>query len=285
MATSIKLTRASGARDGYGATDLLLERDLEPPIVVDAAELGPCHPMFAVRLRMFVDWHRAAAHDVRVVPPADATVAGYLAAMAVLPDDLGAPVGAARGDALLPLRRLHTHHDVEDAAAEATEVLEHQAIDLAVWGDAMHMALGELCDNALQHGAVRNELGAYVAADRVDHPQRLFRLAIADLGIGIPEHIRAHHPEWHDDGAAIARALERGVSGTGDPHRGNGFAEVFDKAVEDQLVRSMSAATLDIRSGKGRVAVELVAGHKKVTAPPVDAPRRGTWITYTVASV
>lgn len=48
--------------------------------------------------------------------------------------------------------------------------------------------MGELCDNARVHG--RNDLGVYVAADRVERPRRSFRLAIADLGIGIPEHIR-----------------------------------------------------------------------------------------------
>ncbi len=108
---------------------------------------------------------------------------------------------------------------------------------------------------------------------------------IADLGIGIPEHIRARHPEWHDDTAAIARALERGVTGTGDPLRGNGFAEVFATALENRLVRALSAAVVDIRASKGRVAVELVGGSKKVTTPPVERARRGTWITYTVTSI
>lgn len=282
--TRITLGASAGGGDGYGGRDLLLERDLEPPITVDATALGSCHPMFALRLRMFVEWHRGTGHEVAFIPPRAATVAAQLGAMGVLPEDLP-PAREAANTAILPVRRLRTHHDVEDAAADATEVIEQQAVSLAVWGDAMYMAISELCDNALLHGSFSNELGAYVAADRIDEPAREFRLAIADLGIGIPEHIRARHPEWHDDAAAIARALERGVSGTGDPHRGNGFAEVFDKALEDQLVRAMSAATIDIRAGKGRVSVELVGGRKKVTAPATTAARRGTWITYTITSV
>lgn len=110
-------------------------------------------------------------------------------------------------------------------------------------------------------------------------------MAIVDLGIGIPEHIRSQHPEWQDDTAAIARAIERGVTGTGDPHRGNGFAEVFDVAVDNQLVRALSAATIDIRSSKGRVKVELVGGQTNVSTPDIGRSRRGTWITYTVTSV
>jgi hypothetical protein len=113
----------------------------------------------------------------------------------------------------------------------------------------------------------------------------LFRLAIADLGIGIPEHIRSRHPEWHDDTAAITRALERGISGTGDPYRGNGFAEVLGEAVDKLLVRTMSSVTVDIRSGNGRVSVDLVDGRQEPNRGTVGRSRRGTWITYTVTTI
>jgi hypothetical protein len=178
---------------------------------------------------------------------------------------------------------LTSYHDVEDAAADGMEVLERQEPSLAVWGGPFHMAISELCDNAYLHG--RNDLGTYVAADRIDEPRREFRLAIADLGIGIPEHIRAQHPEWQDDGAAIARALQRGVTGTGDPHRGNGFSEVVDAAVDRQLVRATSALEIDIRSAHGRVRIEVAGGSVKPGEVPVERPRRGTWISYTVTSV
>jgi len=178
---------------------------------------------------------------------------------------------------------MRSYHDVEDVAGEAIAVLAEQTAALAIWGDAMHMAISELCDNALQHG--ENALGAYICVDRIEEPQPTFRLAIADLGIGIPEHVRAEYPEWQDDSGAIGQALERGVTGTGDPYRGNGFAEVFDVALENELVRQQSSGRIDIRSGKGRVAVELVGGVKKIITPAVDHSRRGTWITYTVTSI
>ena len=144
------------------------------------------------------------------------------------------------------------------------------------------MAIGELCDNALQHG--RNDLGAYIAADRVLEPRREFRLVIADLGIGIPEHIRARHPEWQDDSAAISRVLERGVTGTGDPERGNGFPETIEYALEQQLIHARSAVEMDIRAASGRVGVQLVQGQLNVRDGLATSPRRGTWISYTVVS-
>jgi anti-sigma regulatory factor (Ser/Thr protein kinase) len=286
VATPILLTRNPGGEDGY-RHNLPLEHDLDLPIIVDASRVETLHPMFAVRLRMFIDWHLAAGHELRVVSPADARAVALYTDMRVfaeLPEDVVrlAPSQTTSEPSVLPVRHLASFHDAEDAAEAATEVLAQQAAPLAIWGDAMHMAMGELCDNALQHGA--NDLGAYVAADRIQRGGRQFRLVVADLGIGIPEHIRAYHPEWLDDTAAIGRALVRGVTGTGDPHRGNGFAEVFDVALENQLIRQMSSALIDIRAGKGRVSVELVGGEKKVV--PMGGPgRRGTWITYTVTSI
>ena len=226
-----------------------------------ATDLGPSHPMFLVRLRMSLDWHRRADHEVDVRPPRDDRVLARLEGV----------------------KRLGTPQDVDEVALRATELLSEQSRNLAIWGDAMHMAIGELCDNARQHG--ENELGTYVATDRLDEPRRKFRLAIADLGIGIPEHVRTHHPEWHDDTAAITRALERGVTGTGDPHRGNGFSEVFDSALENRLIRELSAATIDLRSGRGRVSVELAGGSKIARGGAPARHRRGTWISYTVTSV
>lgn len=242
--------------------------------------------MLAVRLRMFIDWHSAAGHPVTVVPPEDAIAAQRLADLGVA-DGLESRVLALpapapkREERVLPILRFSDHHAVEDVSRAAVELLEHQTTPLDAWGDAMYMAVGELCDNALQHG--RNEFGAYIAADRLDEPQQV-RLAIADLGIGIPEHIRAQHPEWQDDSAAIARALERGVSGTGDPHRGNGFAEVFDAALRTDLVQRSSAADIDIRSGRGRVGVRVAGGNPVPGERPVDQPRRGTWILYTITT-
>jgi len=283
--TTIRLAPRVGREAFRG--DLPLERDIEQPIVVDARALLDCHPMFAIRLRLFLDWHVAAGHPVRVIGPQDERVAQQLVALGAfdgLPEKAvdGLPGATAYGTALLAIRRLRAWTDVEEASYAAMEVLHQQAIELAIWGEPVHMAVSELCDNALQHG--KNALGAYVAADRVSDEVEHFRLAIADLGIGIPEHIRARHPEWQDDTAAITKALQRGVTGTGDPHRGNGFSEVVDD-VNRALVRARSAVRIEIRSARGGVLLDLVDGRVDPRPATVERPRRGTWITYTVATI
>lgn len=284
----LTLSSTSGRRDGY-RHDLPLERDIASPIVVDATHLGPCHPMFVLRLRLFVDWHLMAGHEVTIRPPASAQAARQLSALRFW-DDLPSRVVAGGGDVVAPeedpsilgIRRIHDARDVEDIAQSAVDVLHQQIGPIAGWGAALHMAISELCDNALQHGA--SELGAYVAADRVLDPRREFRLVVADLGIGIPEHIRARHPEWQDDSAAISRVLQYGVSGTGDPQRGNGLPETIEYALEQQLIQTGSAVEMDIRAASGRIGVDVVQGEVRVRDGLATTPRRGTWISYTVVT-
>jgi hypothetical protein len=184
-----ELGTRTGDGDGY-RDDLPLRHDLEQPIVVEASALGRCHPMFTVRLKLFLDWHRAAGHDVRLVPPDDPSVIEHLANMGIassLPEQMTVrfPAVGSSPKALLPVRRLATSNDVEDVSWAVTEALGQLSSEFAVWSDPVYMAVSELCSNALQHG--RDELGAYVAADRIDGERHQFRLAIADLGIGIPE--------------------------------------------------------------------------------------------------
>jgi anti-sigma regulatory factor (Ser/Thr protein kinase) len=284
---TIALTPKAGGKDGYG-TDLPLEHSLDGPITLDARALNSCHPMLALRLRLFIDWHISAGRSVVFHAPTDRVTAQHLADLGVadgLPVDvlqLPSP-DPRRTTRLLPIRLLQSHVDIEEIAQDAIDLLHRQAAPLGSWGNALHMAVSELCDNALQHGF--NTLGTYVGADRLTERAKELRLTVVDLGIGIPEHIRHQHPEWQDDTAAIARALEQGVTGTGDRTRGNGLAAMLDEAMQTDLVRASSAALIDVRSSKGRVGVRLAGGTKHVDGRPVDRPRRGTWITYTVTTV
>lgn len=52
--------------------DFPLSHDLPSSIGVDCSRLmRPIHPMFAVRLRVFADWHRHEGRAVSVVAPTD----------------------------------------------------------------------------------------------------------------------------------------------------------------------------------------------------------------------
>lgn len=178
------------------------------------------------------------------------------------------------GVAILPLTSLTDHTAVEEVAATTREIIEYQYTDVSPLGHACFMAVSELCGNAIEHG--RNGLGAYVAVQRSAEPHPQVSIAISDLGIGIPEHVRQRYPEWAEDSFAIAHAMDARISGTGDPHRGNGFSETFEAA----LVSSLSAARLDVHSANGFVRTQIVQETKKTDMFPAAAFKRGTWIAY-----
>lgn len=186
---------------------------------------------------------------------------------------------AGGSDTILPVTALANANVVEDAARRTREILEYQLTDVSPLGQAAFMAVAELCDNAIDHG--RNPLGAFVAARRIVEPRRQVSLAIGDLGIGIPEHIRQRYPEWGDDGYAIAHATQSHVTGTGDPHRGIGFSEVLEAA----LTSSLHSARMDIHSAGGFFRLQVVQEQRKPEVFPAASFRRGTWIAYDLVSV
>ena len=243
--------------------------------MVDCGELGvPIHPMFAVRLRVFIDWHRLQGRRVELIAPRDVAAGKLFDAMRI-----GDEAEAKEDDAVLPVTKMSGFLDVEEVAARTKGILEYDLPDVSLLGEATFEAVSELCGNAFEHG--KNPLGAYVAVRRVAEPRRQISIAISDLGIGIPEHVRQQYPEWDDDGFAIAQATTEGVTGTGDAHRGIGFSSTFEAALTD----SLHAAQMDIRSASGLCRVQIVQEKQKIETIPGPRFRRGTWITYDLVSV
>lgn len=263
------------ALDGW-REDFPLAHDLPKVVEVDCRRLQlPIHPMFAVRLRIFIEWHREEGREVRVAFPHDSATRRVLEAMGVDPEISG----PREDDAIMPVTRVQEFLEVEEVAGRTQEILEYQLPDVSPLGQAAFMAVSELCGNAIDHG--RNALGAFAAVRRVTEPRRQVSIAISDLGMGIPEHIRQRFPEWSDDGWAIAHSTKEGVSGTSDPHRGIGFSAVFEAA----LTSSLHAAKMDILSASGFCRIQTVQESRKTEVLPATRFRRGTWITYDLISV
>lgn len=186
---------------------------------------------------------------------------------------------AEDGDAIMPIARMLEFGEVEQVAERAREIMEYQLPDISFLGEATFMAVSEFCNNAVDHGA--NDLGAYAAVGRMTEPRRQVSIAISDLGMGIPEHIRQRYPEWSDDGWAIAHATQEGVSGTGNAHRGIGFSAMMEAA----LTGSLHAGQINILSANGFCRLQNVQETPKVEVFPAARFRRGTWITYDLVSV
>jgi hypothetical protein len=280
----VKEVRRTGGTESGWRDDFPLNRDMPDRLSIDCSALKlPVFPMFWLRVRSFLDWHHAQGRSLSVTPPIDPRTRENFDQMKVLDTSyvelLSDEKPSAQGDvAVLPVTRLAGYGNVEEIAEAARQILEYQYTDAATLGSACYMAVSELCANAIEHG--HNGLGAYVAVQHLREPRSRISIAISDMGIGIPEHIRQRYPEWADDGFAIAKAMEPMVTGTGDPHRGNGFPETFEAA----LVSSLSAARLDVHSANGFVRTHIVQETRKIETFPAAAYKRGTWITYDLVS-
>lgn len=256
--------------------DFPLAHDLPEVVEIDCSRLElPIHPMFAVRLRIFVEWHRAAGREVKIKLPSDALTRRTFEGMSIDPD-VSAP---QEEDTIMPVICMTEFLEVENVAGRTQEILEYQLPDVSPLGQASFMAMSELCGNAIDHGA--NALGAYAAVRRITEPKRMVSIALGDLGIGVPEHIRQRYPEWSDDGYAIAHATKENISGTSDPHRGIGFSAVIEAA----LTSSLHAAQMDVLSANGFCRIQTVQQNRKTEVLPAARYRRGTWITYELVSV
>lgn len=281
----LKIPAGAGSSDEWG--DWVILR--EPPakrVLLDLTELQFVDPLLLLRLRGFIDWHCFNGHSVQVVPPATASVRDYLARMHLGADlpagcecDLGAAEPSGRSEVLIPIRRLSTTSD-SDALDEELEALYAAQFtgELGRLAEAFTRTVSEMCDNATSHG--RSQIGgAYVTAQRYSDKRCV--LAIGDLGIGIPEHIRRAFPDLVTDDDAIRVATKEGVTATGSPHRGIGYQYVIDGLKETKV----PMGELRVWSGQGRFRVEVRNGIQvRRRAWSVDDSTDGTWVRLALSA-
>lgn len=241
-------------------------------------------PTFLLRLRTFVDWHIAEGREAVVLGPKDFNVGCYLARMRI---DRGLPAGTFpelphvaehdQRDVLVPITRLRELTEVDALAEDLSQLVYAQGSDLAFLADAIHMGFSELCANAVEHGDSPH--GCYVAAQRYARPKPHSMLAVGDLGIGIPNHVRRLNPDLTPDQRAIEEATKPGISGAqieGGTPRGYGFHHVFEEA---RAAAALRYAKLEIRSCKGLYRANLNARGELRGQRNASGNKRGSWVS------
>jgi anti-sigma regulatory factor (Ser/Thr protein kinase) len=270
----LKLSRAAGSRDHGYAAELDANLRGTEEVVLDAGDLVGLHPLFAVRLPLWIEHQRQTGCSIEVREPRDKATRRAFRAFG-----LGTDIGGVGGalvendpDVIIRPTRLSELTQVDALADKLLRPLIDQFDDVAVVRDAVLMAISELCQNAVEHGT--SDAGCVVAASRgeVDGMSQIM-LGIGDCGVGIPDHIRESHPEFVVDQHAIGQALQEGVSGTQRPDRGYGFTWVL----KETLSSAASSAEMFIRAGKGAFRREIVDGRVKDHGW-ITASTQGTWI-------
>lgn len=171
---------------------------------------------------------------------------------------------------IIRARNFKTLDDVEEIVNEL--ILEFGSSDLVSppLNLAAHDALAEAANNAVEHARCP-EGGFALAQLRERRPSSgrswFIEVAVADGGRGIAASLGVD-----DDREAIMRALDERVTGTGDPYRGFGLAEI------ERLVQ-YPRRELVIHSGRGLVVVTQKAG--RVPAETANA-FPGTLLTISI---
>lgn len=271
----IELPARTAGRDYGYVAQLDVSCESEREVILDARALRRLEPLAAIRIAMFLDEQRAAGRAVEVVEPEDQATRRAFRAFAItepLPPQDSRP--GEDDEVILGCTRLAELTDVDLLVNALLDPLVDHFDDVAVVRDAVLMAFGELCQNAVEHGA--SPSGCLVAASRAESEgTSKMMLGIGDRGIGIPDHLRRTHPDLTLDEHAIGQALQEGVTGTGKGHRGYGFHWVL----RETLVSAATGAQMFIRSGKGSFRREIIDA-RHLDHGWGSTPTRGTWIAH-----
>lgn len=256
----------------------------ENSFLIDATKLEFACPLDLAGMVATANW--AAAMDMKVtlkLPTKNSGVGTYLQRMnvlslmprgvrvvgRVLPDERG-----DRAHRLLEVTELASDGQGDGVADKVGHLLTaYYANHSEAAGKAVWQACGELIANAVEHGM--SATGAFVAAQTYTSAQSggpRFEFAICDTGIGVLKHLKLN-PRYQllsRDCIAIERAMEPGVSGTGDD-RGNGLSDLIEHT------RRYGPIEFQMRSGTGEVTV--TGSPESVRTSPGDRRDRthGTW--------
>lgn len=274
QSVELRLPRGAGTRDHGYVAELDADLDGVNEVILDTGDLVGLHPLFAVRLALWMECQQQAGRSVEIKEPEDDATRRCFRAFRLDKDIGGVAEALVEGDPDVIMRptRLGELTEVDELADRLLQPLIDHFDDVAVVRDAVLMAISELCQNAVEHGA--SDAGCVVAAGRgkADGLSQIM-LGIGDYGIGIPEHIRRSHPEFVVDEHAIGQALQEGVSGTQRPDRGYGFSWVL----KETLSSAASAAEMFIRAGQGAFRREIVDARVKDHGWNTPSTQ-GTWI-------
>lgn len=248
-------------------------------IVLDARRLIFACPLDLAGIVAMARVAAASGARVGLLAPCDAGVASYLQRMDVvrqlpagseidgrLPDQQRAD----RSRVLLEVSPVSAG-TVEGIVARAGRMIAAK-FESGIRG-LVFTAVGELIDNAASHGA--SEQGAFMAAQAYTgriSGRRGLEFAVCDTGIGVLAHLRCNPAHRHlpDASSALAKALEPGVTGTGD-QRGHGLADLL------QVTRAGGVARLVMRSGNGIASIVVRRLDRHATHTESTPAVAGTW--------
>ncbi len=180
-----------------------------------------------------------------------------------------------------PLIALRSHEDFSRALATAEEFARNFNVE---YEKTLRYVVSELLYNALEHGSASCDSRKTIRIPAIIQfswykERNELHFVVADLGVGIKQHLEQSYPSFEDDATAIRKALEPQVSGTfgtRDPYGGKNNAGM-GLFISSSIVRRVHA-DMHIVSGSGLVHVSP----RDVTSKILAAPWPGTLVHVAV---
>ena len=216
----------SGSCGTSGFHRFLTPRAFDSHLTFDLRRMRFAEPLGIVAIASLADRATSEGERLIVLGPDDPNIANFLARMR-----LGSVLAGMGVEHDLPDVR---EHDIGDALFElsqfrgargAGQLAEHvhDAVSDPDAADALYAGVVEAGQNVAHHSGRPH---GFVAAAKTHSHQRLY-FAVGDAGAGMLATLSKRGAK--DDKEALKLALTPGVSGTGDPSRGNGLSDTLDQ--------------------------------------------------------
>jgi anti-anti-sigma regulatory factor len=252
--------------------------DGESTVTIDMTGLTFVSPLDLTAIAAIADAAILRGQSVRLICPADASVASYIERMDLLTQfDArvsveAQPAAGARADSTQVLVEL-----TRVTSSDAASVLGSSFGDLAEaqFGSgalALFKCLGELLDNAASHG--KSLGGGFAAAQYytgTTSGRHGLELAVSDNGAGVLGHLGRRYKNLATDRAALEAAVRGPVSGLAETGRGWGLHDIV------QLTGAASRAAFVLASGQTALYKSQRDGRLVTKLTPLAAPIEGTW--------
>ncbi len=220
---------------------------------------------------------------VHLITPHDGSAAAYLSRMHVgdLIEEAGVELDQPlpkvkerdRQDSLIELQPFSDTRGSEKLADYLWDRLEGRVDPQLV--TQVYEAAAELGNNVAEHAEC--PVGGYMAAQRYRRgkPDEYVVVAVGDAGIGIRESLSRRHGLM-SEAAAIEQALKRFVSGTDDPHRGQGLPDIVDGVTDFGGVVHVRSGAAALRATPNATRTERVS-YLQGTIVGAKVPCRPGW--------
>lgn len=199
-------------------------------ILLDLRNIHFAHPSGMAPIVANIQHWYAQGYTFDVALPSEPFLADYFRKAGWIQGIEGVHLELRAGrpkDTFIPLVSYETHNELNEIINETLRHFSRIASFKKGVLDGLEWALNEVADNVLIHSG-----GSKGWIQLAQQPSKgLIEIVVVDCGRGILDSLREGHPDLKTDAAALAKAVEKGVTRNTNIGQGNGLAGTLRIAI------------------------------------------------------